>query len=209
MKKQLFSAILFLAVSLFFFSFSPAFGQKSRAEELKEMVTTAKITLTEALNTALKTAPGKAVAGELEKEKGKLIFTFDILPSISSSIITEVQVDAITGKVISQAEEKIKAEEEEEEKEEKKGEKEEAEKEEPKSSLQEIVAAAKISLPEALKAAQAAVSGTVIAAELEKEKGKIIFSFDILPTPGSQIIQEVHIDALTGKVIAKEEEKIK
>lgn len=201
--------MLLLAVSLFFFSFSPAFGQKSKAEELKEMVTAAKITMAEALNTALKAAPGKAVAGELEREKGKLIFTFDILPSISSSTITEIQVEAITGKVIGQAEEKIKAEEEEEEKGEKKGEKEEAEKEEPQTSLQEMVAAAKISMPEALKAAQEAVSGTVISAELEKENGRIIFSFDILPSPGSQIIQEVHIDALTGKVIAKEEEKIK
>lgn len=56
-----------------------------------------KITMKQARATALKAAPGKIKSEELENEKGKLIYSFDIA---TRSGITEVNVDAITGKVI-------------------------------------------------------------------------------------------------------------
>ena len=61
----------------------------------------AKITQPEAEKTALAKVPdGKIKAAELEKEHGKLIWSFDI-SMLKSRNITEVQVDAKTGKIVS------------------------------------------------------------------------------------------------------------
>lgn len=48
-------------------------------------------------------------------------------------------------------------------------------------------------------------NGKVQSEELEREKGKLIYSFDIKVT-GRSGIDEVHIDAITGKVLSKEHE---
>jgi hypothetical protein len=67
-------------------------------------------------------------------------------------------------------------------------------------------AEAKVSRADAEKAALAKVpGGTVKEGELEKEKGKLIWSFDI-STPGSTNIKEVHVDAVTGQVVSVETE---
>lgn len=67
-------------------------------------------------------------------------------------------------------------------------------------------AEAKVSRADAEKAALAKVpGGTVKEGELEKEKGKLIWSFDI-STPGSTDIKEVHVDAITGQVVSVETE---
>lgn len=64
-----------------------------------------------------------------------------------------------------------------------------------------LEAQAKITRAEAEKAALKKVpNGTVKEAELEREKGKLIWSFDIA-TPGTREITEVHVDAKTGAVI--------
>jgi len=61
---------------------------------------------------------------------------------------------------------------------------------------------AKVSKADAEKIALAKVpNGTIKESELEKEKGKLIWSFDIA-TPGTKNITEVNIDAITGAVIA-------
>ena len=61
----------------------------------------AKITQAEAERTALAKVPGgKIKVAEMEKEHGKLIWSFDISMPKSRNI-TEVQVDAKTGKVVS------------------------------------------------------------------------------------------------------------
>ncbi len=59
----------------------------------------AKITMDEAKAIALKKVPGTIDSGELEREHGKLIYSFDIKVSGKSGI-TEVAVDAINGKII-------------------------------------------------------------------------------------------------------------
>ena len=46
---------------------------------------------------------------------------------------------------------------------------------------------------------------TVQGGEIEKEKGKLIWSFD-LKVAGKKGIEEVNVDAMTGKVIAHEHE---
>lgn len=61
----------------------------------------AKVSRSDAERTALAKVPGGTVKeGELEKEHGKLIWSFDIA-SAGTSSVTEVQVDAITGTVVS------------------------------------------------------------------------------------------------------------
>jgi len=72
-----------------------------RATTQAELHAEAKISEADARATALATVPGGAVSSsELEKEHGKLIWSFDIA-QVGSKNITEVQVDARTGKIVS------------------------------------------------------------------------------------------------------------
>lgn len=68
----------------------------------------AKITMEQARKTASAKVVGKIEEGELEKEHGKLIYSFDIRNE--KGTISEVQVDAKTGKIVSVEEENAKAE---------------------------------------------------------------------------------------------------
>ena len=72
-------------------------GQKESANEAK-LARQAKITKEQAQETALKRAPGTVESAELEKEHGKLVYSFDIRNA--KGTIDEVQVSAITGKVV-------------------------------------------------------------------------------------------------------------
>ena len=65
---------------------------------------------------------------------------------------------------------------------------------------------AKVSKPEAARTALAAVpDGKIREAELEREHGKLIWSFDIARN-GSSAITEVHVDAISGAVISNTHE---
>jgi uncharacterized membrane protein YkoI len=67
----------------------------------------------------------------------------------------------------------------------------------------DLAKAAKISKDSATKIALARVPGaTVQSAEIERENGKLIWSFD-LKTAGKSGIDEVNVNALTGKVVGK------
>ena len=57
----------------------------------------AKITMEEAQKTALAKEPGKIKSKELEREKGRLIYSFDIK---TADGIHEVNIDAMTGEVV-------------------------------------------------------------------------------------------------------------
>ncbi len=57
-----------------------------------------KITMEQARAIALKKAPGKIKSAELENEHGKLIYSFDI--ATSAAAITEVNVDALNGRIV-------------------------------------------------------------------------------------------------------------
>jgi uncharacterized membrane protein YkoI len=68
------------------------------------------------------------------------------------------------------------------------------------------MADAKISKETAQATALAKVpNGTVKESEIEKEKGKLQWSFDIT-TPDSKDIKEVAVDAMTGEVLSVETE---
>ena len=70
----------------------------------------AKVTEDAARTAALKQVPtGKIQSGELEREKGKLIYSFDIKVAGKAGI-EEVNVDAITGAVIAHVHETPQAE---------------------------------------------------------------------------------------------------
>src|SRR5438105_10810699 len=78
-----------------------AFTVRAAEETQAALKAQAKITQAEAEKTALAKVPdGKIKAAELEKEHGKLIWSFDISTPQSRNI-TEVQVDAKTGKILS------------------------------------------------------------------------------------------------------------
>ena len=69
-----------------------------------------------------------------------------------------------------------------------------------------LEAKAKVTRTEAERTALAKVpNGTIKTGEIEKEKGKLIWSFDI-STPGTSDITEVNVDALTGEVVAIDKE---
>ena len=71
------------------------------ASHESQLASRAKISRAKAEATALKKAHGgKVKEGELEEEHGRLVWSFDITRSGTRNI-TEVQVDAITGKVVS------------------------------------------------------------------------------------------------------------
>ena len=76
------------------------------------------------------------------------------------------------------------------------------------STEAELASRARITRPQAESAALRHVRGaTVKSAELEKEHGKLVWSFD-LKVPGMRNLTEVHVDAVTGKVIATETETL-
>ena len=70
------------------------------ADDQKSLEAQAKIDKRRAQRIALTRAPGGTVQnGELEREHGHLVWSFDI-SNPKSRDITEVQVDAITGKIV-------------------------------------------------------------------------------------------------------------
>lgn len=87
MKKTTIMTAIFALVLMFGIGISTANAQ------------TKKIGMTKARAIALKRAVGKVVSAELEREKGKLVYSFDI--RTKRGVIREVWVDAYTGKVLS------------------------------------------------------------------------------------------------------------
>ena len=69
-----------------------------------------------------------------------------------------------------------------------------------------LMAEAKVSKETAEQTALAKVpNGTIKEAEIEKEHGKLIWSFDVT-TPDTKDITEVNVDAATGDVVSRETE---
>ena len=95
-STNLISAILALAVTA-------ALGltvATAKDKEDPKLLAKAKITRAAAEKTALTKAPdGTVKDAELEEENGKLVWSFDIARPGTKNI-TEVQVDALTGKIV-------------------------------------------------------------------------------------------------------------
>ena len=81
-------------------------------------------------------------------------------------------------------------------------------KESEKATAAQLEAQAKITKAEAQKIALDKVpGGTIKEGEIEKEKGKVIWSFDIA-TPGTKDITEVNVDAMTGAIVDVSKETV-
>jgi len=71
----------------------------------------------------------------------------------------------------------------------------------------ELSKTANIMVDQAIKTAAEKVTGKVIEAELEEKKGKAVWEVEIVNAEGK--VTEVHVDAMTGQVIATEEKVIR
>ena len=85
-------------------------AQKAKPETQAALMRQAKVSKAVATKTALTKVPGgKVQSSEIERENGKLIYSFDIKVAGKSGI-EEINVDAITGAVIAHEHETPKAE---------------------------------------------------------------------------------------------------
>lgn len=101
MKKPVLPGILFALLTL------PAWGGEPSKASQSALSKEAKITMEQAQKAALAKEAGKIQEKELEREKGRLIYSFDIKMADG---IHEVNVDAMTGEVVGDTVESVAAE---------------------------------------------------------------------------------------------------
>src|SRR5262245_26557310 len=77
-----------------------------------------------------------------------------------------------------------------------------------KTVAEDLSKEAKISEAQARKIALARVPGTVRSEELEREHGRVVYSYDI-ERPGKPGVEEVQVDAKTGKIVSVKHESDK
>jgi len=91
-------------------SVAGAQGTAKKAESQADLQKEAKMTMVDARAMALREVPNSKVqAGEIEREGGKLIYSFDMKVANKSGI-DEVNIDAMTGKLVSKQHETPKDE---------------------------------------------------------------------------------------------------
>ena len=95
-----------IAILLVLLTFPAWAGGESKASQAA-LSKEAKVTMEQAQKTALAKEAGKIKSKELEREKGRLIYSFDIK---TADGIHEVQVDAITGEIVDDTVESAAAE---------------------------------------------------------------------------------------------------
>jgi uncharacterized membrane protein YkoI len=85
-------------------------GHHKKVETQADLQKEAKLSMAEARAMALRTVPNSKIqAGEIEREGGKLIYSFDMKVAGKSGI-DEVNIDAISGKLVSNKHESPAAE---------------------------------------------------------------------------------------------------
>jgi uncharacterized membrane protein YkoI len=85
-------------------------GHHAKVETQAQLEKEAKMTMAQARALASKTVPGATIqAGEIERENGKLIYSFD-MKTKGRTGIDEVNIDAMTGTVLGNQHETPKAE---------------------------------------------------------------------------------------------------
>ena len=204
-RQFIFSAIFLTGI--FAISTIGIFAQKERDEESDkpntEMIKSAKITMEQARATALKKASGNIESEELEMEHNKLVYSFDIRNS--KGTITEVQIDAKNGKIVSVEEEDAEKEATEKNEDKMAGEKhhddddEDESHEAKKANIAEYSKQAKTTLEQAKTIALQRIPGAITDEDLEKEHGRLQYAFDIKSSDGK--VYDVEVDAETGKII--------
>ncbi len=170
MKTKLFVlALAIFAVALFV----PFVSAKKESKEAA-MVREAKITMTAARKTALVRVAGKVERARLKRERGKLLFEFEIHDAQNAE--NEIHIDAVSGEIF------------------------EVKKEKGGGSTKEsaIFSQAKVSMDDAEQTALTKVPGAVVMAQLERERSKVLYEFEIITSDGKEAM--VHVDASNGQV---------
>ena len=155
-------------------------------EAQRELAKQAKISMEQARQIALQRVSGEILESELDRETGKLVYEFEIRDQ--SGKIQEVLVDAQTGEIVSVKEENENDDDDDES-------------DSPKMQP-ELTKEARISVDQARQIALARVPGTVIESELGKEKGKVVYEFEIRDKDNKSF--DVLVDAKTGEIVGVE-----
>ncbi|SES17660.1 PepSY domain-containing protein [Psychrobacillus sp. OK032] len=153
-------------------------------ENIAELQAKAKLSLDEAQVIALNKVAGTVKESELEDEDGVVVYGFEI--QTASGDVNDVKVNAINGDIV-----KIENDANDDEN----------DGEENDDNIAELQAKAKLTVDEAQAIALKEVAGTVNKSELEDEDGVVVYGFEIQTTNG---VQDVKIDAATGKVVKVE-----
>lgn len=175
-------------------------GENESKMNQAELMRQAKISKADAEKIALARVQGTINEGELEMENGKLIYSFDILNRKSG--ITEVQVDAKTGKIVSVKKESL-AQEAAEKRLENNGKMKSDDDDDDKNhqaNIKKYAKQAKITMAQAKEIALKRIpGGTILEEDLEMENGRLQYAFDVKDTSGK--VFDVEIDAKTGEVL--------
>ncbi len=196
--------IIVLGISLCLIVAVPAFAQQSTVtvkEEAPGLLAKATITPDSAQRVALGRFPrGQIASAEIEMEHGKLVYSYDIKVQGKAGV-EEILVNAASGAV-----ESVEHESEEAEASEASHEASESESAELKEEEHGLLAQATIRPDSARHLAMSRVpGGKVVEAVIEREDGKVVYSFE-LKVAGKSGVEEVLIDAKTGSVISVEHE---
>jgi uncharacterized membrane protein YkoI len=193
-------------LALFFLIGGTLAGVSAQKRPSSKLTGQAKISMDEARKTALERVPGTVESGELEKEHGKLVYSFDIR---TAEGITEVWVDAKSGEVINMEKETAAQEAAEKHKDKAKQKTEDDDDEESEASQKanqaKYAKEAKITMDAAKAIALREKPGTITDQELEKEHGKLLYSFDVRDASGK--VFDIEVDAKTGKVLKVVEDR--
>lgn len=189
-----------LTAFLLFGSFTVLRAQEEKPKS--KLNRQAKITMAQAREAANRSIAGKIEGAELEREAGKLIYSFDIRNE--QGTISEVWIDAQTGDLIKVEEENAAQEAGEKSLDKMKSNRQDDDDDEEneaskKASQEKYAKEAKITMQQAKEIALKRIPGTITDEDLEKERGKLMYSFDIRDESGK--VFDVEIDAKTGKVL--------
>ena len=166
-------------VSMLFAAITAAsLGMSTIACAESSMPLKTKVSLEEAQKVALAARPGKVVKVELKREKGQLMYEFDIE---GEGKAWDIEVNATTGKVNEIEQEVLSADD------------------------PLFKAKAKVSLEAAQKIALKKYPGTIKETEYEIEaNGDASYEFDIVMKNGKKM--KVEVDAATGKIVESSSE---
>jgi uncharacterized membrane protein YkoI len=98
--KKAFTGVLFMAALVFSTGLVVQAQTAKKSKIPAKLEKQAKISPEQARTAALKRAPGEIEEEELEKEHGKLVYSYDICAT-GRKDITEVQVNALDGAILS------------------------------------------------------------------------------------------------------------
>ena len=94
---NLYTFAALLAIS-FVFGYSTSAWSDDKEGKITELVKDAKVTIEQAIKSAVKKVPGTVVEAELEKKHGKTVWEVEVVGGDGN--VTEVHIDAATGTII-------------------------------------------------------------------------------------------------------------